>query len=132
MPTVLAPAPRIIPPPESTQPVSVFWSRTISIGLIHLVALLAFVPWFFSWTGVVLAVVGHWLYGMLGITLGYHRLLTHRGFDCPKWLEYTFAMLGVCCLQDSPARWVAWLDLYVMNPEGHESATTNDASVVNR
>jgi stearoyl-CoA desaturase (delta-9 desaturase) len=25
----------------------------------------------------------------------------------PKWLEHFFAILGVCCLQDSPARWVA-------------------------
>src|SRR5262249_30248828 len=36
----------------------------------------------------------------------YHRLLTHRGFRCPKWLEHTLAVLGVCTLQDSPARWV--------------------------
>jgi hypothetical protein len=26
------------------------------------------------------------------------------------------------------ARWVAWLDLYVMNPEGHETSTNNDGS----
>ena len=26
------------------------------------------------------------------------------------------------------ARWVAWLDLYVMNPEGHETSTNNDKS----
>jgi len=32
--------------------------------------------------------------------------LTHRGFDCPKWFEYTLATLGVCSFQDSPARWV--------------------------
>ncbi|MCG8653735.1 MAG: acyl-CoA desaturase, partial [Pirellulales bacterium] len=46
-------------------------------------------------------------FGMLGITIGYHRLLTHRGFTCPKWLEHFFAILGMCNLQDSPARWVA-------------------------
>jgi stearoyl-CoA desaturase (delta-9 desaturase) len=34
-------------------------------------------------------------------------LLTHRGFTCPKWFEYTIALMGVCCLQSSPARWVA-------------------------
>ena len=35
------------------------------------------------------------------------RLLTHRGLVCPKWLEHMFAVLGVCSLQDTPARWVA-------------------------
>jgi fatty-acid desaturase len=33
--------------------------------------------------------------------------LTHKGFVSPKWLERSFAFLGVCCLQGSPSRWVA-------------------------
>jgi stearoyl-CoA desaturase (delta-9 desaturase) len=65
------------------------------------------VPWFFTWSGLVLAISGHFLFGMFGITIGYHRLLTHRGFTCPKWLEHSLALLGICNLQDSPARWVA-------------------------
>ncbi len=77
------------------------------LSSVHLIALYAFVPWFFTWSGLVLAVLGHFVFGMLGITVGYHRLLTHRGFTCPKWLEHTFAILGICNLQDSPARWVA-------------------------
>ena len=32
------------------------WSYAGGIALLHLLALLAFVPWFFSWTGVILAV----------------------------------------------------------------------------
>ncbi|KVH98036.1 hypothetical protein Ccrd_023745, partial [Cynara cardunculus var. scolymus] len=31
----------------------------------------------------------------LGVTLGYHRLLTHRSFKIPKWLEYFFVYCGV-------------------------------------
>jgi len=73
----------------------------------HLIAALAFFPWFFSWTGVLLAILGDYVFGVLGINLCYHRLLTHRGFRCPKWLEHTLAILGFCCLQDTPARWVA-------------------------
>jgi fatty-acid desaturase len=98
-------APR--PTPTGTQPYRVLWGYTISIILVHLFSLLAVLPWFFSWTGVVLCIGGHYFFGMLGMTLGYHRLLTHRGFKCPKWLEHTLAVLGVCCLQDTPARWVA-------------------------
>jgi stearoyl-CoA desaturase (delta-9 desaturase) len=83
--------------------------RTQVVGLVlyHALALLAFAPWFFSWTGVVLAVLGIYVFGVLGINIGYHRLLTHKGFVCPKWLERGFAVLGVCCLQGSPSRWVA-------------------------
>src|SRR5580692_7895555 len=82
-------------------------SQIFGLALYHALALLAFVPWFFSWTGVVLAVLGIYVFGVLGINLGYHRLLTHKGFVCPKWLEHGFAVLGVCCLQGSPSRWVA-------------------------
>jgi fatty-acid desaturase len=82
-------------------------TQMVGLGLYHALALLAFVPWFFSWTGVLLAVLGIYVFGVLGINIGYHRLLTHRGFVCPKWLERSFAFLGVCCLQGSPSRWVA-------------------------
>ena len=47
------------------------------------------------------------VFGSLGISLCFHRLLTHRGLVCPKPLEHAFAILGVCCIQDTPARWVA-------------------------
>ena len=93
--------------PRGTRPARPLWGYAASIAGIHLLSLLIFVPWFFSWTGVVLCIGGHYIFGLLGMTLGYHRLLTHRGFTCPKWLEHFFALLGVCCLQDSPARWVA-------------------------
>src|SRR6188472_4037021 len=34
-----------------------------------------------------------------GITVGFHRLLTQRSFQTPKWLEYTFAVLGSMAVQ---------------------------------
>ena len=94
-------------PPKSATPLRVYWLYVVPLVVLHALALLAFVPWFFSWSGLVLAILGHFTFGMLGITIGFHRLLTHRGFNCPKWLEHTFAILGLCNLQDSPARWVA-------------------------
>jgi stearoyl-CoA desaturase (delta-9 desaturase) len=74
---------------------------------LHLLSLLALAPVLFSWTGVALVFIGNYVFGGLGINIGYHRLLVHRSFRCPKWLEHTFAVLGVCCLQDSPTRWIA-------------------------
>jgi stearoyl-CoA desaturase (delta-9 desaturase) len=81
----------------------------IVLGIVgyHLLALLACVPWLFSWSGLTLAIAGLYLIGGLGISVGYHRLLTHRSFACPRWLEHGLAILGVCCWQGSPLNWVA-------------------------
>jgi stearoyl-CoA desaturase (delta-9 desaturase) len=84
------------------------WRYASPIILIHLIALLAFLPWFFSWTGVVLAGLGQYVFGGIGMNVGYHRLLTHRSFACPKWLERSLAVLGACCMEESPAIWAAW------------------------
>jgi stearoyl-CoA desaturase (delta-9 desaturase) len=43
----------------------------------------------------------------IGITIGFHRLLTHRSFQTPKWLEYTFAVLGSMAVQGPVISWVA-------------------------
>lgn len=83
------------------------WVTVTLVGGVHLFALLALLPWFFSWSGVALALLGCYVFGTLGINLGYHRLLTHRSFKCPMWLERTLALLGVCCLERSPGSWVA-------------------------
>lgn len=93
--------------PEGVSSRKILWPYLLSIVTYHLLALFALVPWLFSWTGVALAFAGLYVFGTLGINLCYHRLLTHRGFNCPRWLEHGFALLGVCCLQDTPARWVA-------------------------
>jgi hypothetical protein len=45
--------------------------------------------------------------GCLGITLSYHRQLSHRSFTTPKWLEYTLAYCGVLAVQGDPLEWVS-------------------------
>jgi fatty-acid desaturase len=65
------------------------------------------VPWLFSWTGLIVAFIGVQVYGGLGINIGYHRLLTHRSFKCPLWLERTFVVVALCCMEDAPGSWVA-------------------------
>lgn len=98
----------------------IVWSYAITVGIYHAVALLALLPWLFSWTGVALALAGIYVFGNLGISLCYHRLLTHRGLVCPKWLEHGLAILGVCSMQDTPARWVA------VHRRHHEQADRQD------
>lgn len=93
--------------PQGARPLRVNFPYLIVIGLVHVLSLLVLVPWFFSWAGVVSLVVGYFLFGILGITVGFHRLLSHRSFECPKWFEYCLALLGTCCLQESAVWWVS-------------------------
>jgi sn-2 palmitoyl-lipid 9-desaturase len=80
------------------------WINVFFFGSIHAVALLT--PWFFSWSALGTMVLLHWLFGGIGICLGYHRLLTHRSFQVPKWLEYSIATLGALAMQGGPVFWV--------------------------
>lgn len=50
--------------------------------------------------------ITQWLWMGLGITAFYHRKLTHKGFDCPKWLEYIFVTGGYLSMQGAPIPWV--------------------------
>ena len=97
------------PAPAAQAPGSwrVKWRYASPILFIHLVAVLAFFPWFFSWTGVALAALGFYFIGTLGINICYHRLLTHRSFTCPRWFERLLIVLAACCLEESPTVWVA-------------------------
>ena len=98
----------------------------------HGLALLALVPWLFSWTGVVLAVAGTYLFGMFGPIIGFHRLLTHRSFKCPKWLEYGMALVGVCCVQGSPIRWVTWHRMHHQHSDTEEDPHSPLVSFIRR
>jgi len=41
----------------------------------------------------------------LGITVGYHRLFTHRSFKCPNWVRFAFLIAGGMALENSALRW---------------------------
>ncbi len=48
-----------------------------------------------------------YLYHAMGITLGYHRLLSHRSLKVPLWLEYFIVSGGYLSFEGSPIFWVA-------------------------
>lgn len=102
-------------PAQSSPPLTVSWVSVGFFGIIHALALLA--PWFFSWSALGVAIFLHWLFGSIGICLGYHRLLTHRSFQVPKWLEYIITTIGVLALQGGPIFWVAGHRLHHAHPE---------------
>jgi stearoyl-CoA desaturase (delta-9 desaturase) len=60
----------------------------------------------FTWQALVVAVVLYWIAGSLGIGMGYHRLLTHRGYRTPKAVEYFLSLCGTLAVEGGPANWV--------------------------
>lgn len=75
-----------------------------------LLAVLAAVPlmwgWGLSWHDVTLAVVMYAVTGH-GVTIGFHRMLTHHAFRAKRWLEVTLAIAGSMAIQGPVINWVA-------------------------
>jgi stearoyl-CoA desaturase (delta-9 desaturase) len=81
---------------------------TALFAIAPFVALAALIAWDqpFPWfavvlTAVLIVVLGH------GITIGFHRLFTHRGFVAARPLKLTLAVLGTLAFQGSIIGWVA-------------------------
>ncbi len=82
------------------------WVNIIYMTLIHAGALFALVPSNFTWSAIGVMLVLHWVTGGLGITLGWHRLVSHRSFKTPKWVEYFFVFCGALSCQGGVIQWV--------------------------
>ncbi len=62
--------------------------------------------WGLSLTDLAIASVFYIVSG-LGITVGYHRLFTHKSFDAPQWVRVGWAIAGSIAIQGSVIEWVA-------------------------
>jgi sn-1 stearoyl-lipid 9-desaturase len=82
------------------------WATVVFMVIVHVGALFAFLPSNFNWSAVGVALFLYWVTGGLGITLGWHRLVTHRSFQTPKWLEYFLVFCGTLSVQGGPIWWV--------------------------
>ena len=85
------------------QRLNLYWIP--ALAGIHLGAVAAL--WQTNWAAVGVCLLLHAICGGLGMCVGYHRLLTHRSFKCPLWLEHMLALLGALCLQGGPVGWTA-------------------------
>ena len=81
------------------------WVNVVYFATVHVAALAAF--WTFSWTGLALVLLLNWVGGSLGIGVTYHRLLTHRGYKVPKFLEYLGTLCGMLASEGGAITWVA-------------------------
>jgi fatty-acid desaturase len=91
------------------------WITIFFVFIFHLNAVAAL--FFFTWKGLVVAVVLSWVAGSLGIGIGYHRLLTHRGFKAAKWVEYALTVCGTLALEGGPIAWVATHRMHHQNTD---------------
>ena len=81
------------------------WPNCIIMSLLHIGAIAGL--FFFSWKVFAITVILYWLTTGLGISMGYHRLHTHRSYKVPTALEYFFAVCGALTLEGGPISWVA-------------------------
>jgi fatty-acid desaturase len=81
------------------------WVTAIAMGLFHVGAIAAL--FFFTWKALFVALFLWWVSGSLGIGMAYHRLLTHRGYKTPKWVEYFLTTCATLALEGGPIFWVA-------------------------
>ena len=79
-------------PPSILERARTNWFTAIVLVLLHMGAIAAL--FMFSWRNLAVAVFLYWMATGLGISLGYHRLHTHRSYKVPLLLEYFFAACG--------------------------------------
>jgi stearoyl-CoA desaturase (delta-9 desaturase) len=71
----------------------------------------------FSWSALAVA-IGLWYISLSwGIGMGYHRLLTHRGYKTPKWVEYFLTACATTALEGGPIFWVATHRIHHQNSD---------------
>ena len=82
----------------------VIWHYVVTTMLIHAGCLAA--PFYFSWSGLVVAVVLFFVVGCLGVTVGYHRMLTHTSFKTYRAIRYFLTLCGCMGHFGGPLSWV--------------------------
>ena len=78
------------------------WNTTAFMIIFHVGAVVALFYW--SWWGLLTAGILGWVAGSLGIGMGYHRLLTHRGYKVPRAVKYFLAVCGTLAMEGGIGR----------------------------
>ncbi len=91
------------------------WVTVGALAVFHIGAVAAL--FLFAWQALWVALALLWVSGGWGIGMGYHRLLTHRGYQTPRWLECLLTICGTLALQGGPLFWVATHRLHHQNAD---------------
>jgi len=95
---------------EPFSPVTTFFMVAFHVGAIAALFM-------FSWKALAFAAVLWWITGSLGIGMGYHRLLTHRGYKTYKPVEYFLTICSTLTLPGGPMFWVATHRMHHQNTD---------------
>jgi stearoyl-CoA desaturase (Delta-9 desaturase) len=120
-PPELASAPPAISPastpdfaPDAVRPVSNPLVDRLASGVVTAAPpIMLVVGMWFGWTGHILVWQDVLILALCyvavgtGVTVGFHRLLTHRSFKCHRWLRFAFAALGSAAAEGPVIDWVA-------------------------
>jgi fatty-acid desaturase len=82
----------------------IIWHTSIFLALFHVGAIAAL--FMFSWKALAVAIGLWWITASLGVGMGFHRLLTHRGYRTPKLVEYFLTFCGALALEGGHIQWV--------------------------
>ncbi len=107
------PTPKSTPMPSTRPVTNPFWDRLASAVVTAAPPIMLIIGMVFGWMGNVLnwqdilvLVVSYCVIGT-GVTVGFHRLLTHRSFKTRPWLRAAFAALGSAAAEGPVIDWVA-------------------------
>ena len=80
------------------------WHTAIFMALFHIGAVAAL--FMFDWKALVVSIALWWITASLGVGMGFHRLLTHRAYKTPKWVEYFLTVCGALAMEGGHILWV--------------------------
>lgn len=112
-------------PPETIERKTTLGLQLMNLSAVTLplagviVAALLLWGWGFSWVHLGIMLAFYLLTG-LGITIGFHRLFTHRAFQTYKSIQILFAILGSMAVEGPLMRWVANHRLHHQHSDEHE------------
>jgi fatty-acid desaturase len=95
---------------------SINWHTATFMALFHIGAVAAL--FMFSWQALVAAIVLWWISASLGVGMGFHRLLTHRGYKTPKLVEYFITLCGLLSLEGGAINWVVTHRIHHAHTDG--------------
>ncbi|MHB8861857.1 MAG: acyl-CoA desaturase [Pirellulaceae bacterium] len=81
------------------------WANAFWLLFLHVGAVAAF--WTYSWQGLAVMFLLHWVTGGIGVCMGYHRLLTHGSFQTYRPVRWLLALCGSLAGEGPPIDWVA-------------------------
>lgn len=110
--------------PSTTPPVSI-WARIATLGVVIIpflgigAGIIVSWNWWFSWVELVL-LLSMYVLTVLGITVGFHRLFTHRSFETNRIVQSILVILGSMAVQGPLFKWVALHRRHHQHSDQHE------------